>query len=310
MQEAYCVTATATATALTRERGPARFAPGAGRHLIRIMLLLLLLLLAGCASNPRDPLEPYNRVVYAFNDAVDRNVLKPVSEGYKFVVPRLVRIGVRNFFANLEDLWIGANNLLQLKVGDALSDWMRVVLNTSFGIAGLYDVASDAGLEKHNEDFGQTLGWWGLPSGPYFVIPLLGPSTFRDTPALYIDFAASPFGAAVSALPGDNVTTIRFGLAGLDLVNRRADALEATNLIDQAALDRYAFTRDAFMQRRRNLVYDGYPPREKDPDEESRVREDPAMHAGAPASGALVDDVIIARPTELPSESGVHAHAD
>jgi phospholipid-binding lipoprotein MlaA len=262
-----------------------------GRIIVTIVLALQLLVTAGCANtNPRDPLEPYNRVAYAFNDAVDRNILKPVSEGYKFVVPRVARIGVRNFFANLEDLWIGANNLLQLKVGDALSDWMRVVLNTTFGIGGLYDVASDAGLEKHNEDFGQTLGWWGLPSGPYFVIPLLGPSTFRDTPAQVVDAIASPFGAAVGAIDSTSVDGIRYGIWALNIINRRADALEATTLIDQAALDRYAFTRDAFLQRRRNLVYDGYPPREKDPDEEARGREDPIGLAGAPTEDPVVND--------------------
>ncbi|MSQ19453.1 MAG: VacJ family lipoprotein [Betaproteobacteria bacterium] len=282
----------------------------AGRLAISAILSLHVLMLAGCANvNPRDPLESYNRVVYAFNDAVDRNVLKPVSEGYKFVVPRIARLGIRNFFANLEDLWIGANNLLQLKVGDALSDWMRVVLNTTFGIAGLYDVASDAGLEKHNEDFGQTLGWWGLPSGPFFVIPLLGPSTFRDTSAWYIDAIASPFGAAIGAIDSENVAGIRYGLWTLNIINRRADALGATTLIDQAALDRYTFTRDAFLQRRRNLVFDGDPPREKDPDEESRVREEPSGQASAPVDDAVVNDATSARMTPATVQSEVQAHA-
>jgi phospholipid-binding lipoprotein MlaA len=275
-----------------------------GIHLRRVtvstMLALQMLVLTGCANmNPRDPLEPYNRVVYAFNDAVDRNVLKPVSEGYKFVVPRVVRIGVRNFFANLEDLWIGTNNLLQLKVGDALSDLMRVVLNTTFGIGGLYDVASDAGLEKHNEDFGQTLGWWGLPSGPYFVIPLLGPSTFRDTPAQVVDAIASPFGSAVSAIDARSVEGIRYGIWALNIINRRADALEATTLIDQAALDRYAFTRDAFLQRRRSLVYDGYPPREKEPDEEAGALRDIIDHTIAPTEDSAKNEPTPAQSAQL-----------
>ncbi len=228
-----------------------------------------MLALTGCSSlNPRDPAEPYNRFMYAFNDSIDRTVLKPVSEGYKFVVPQPVRIGIRNFFSNLGDIWIGTNNLMQLKVGDALSDWMRVVLNSTFGLAGIYDMASDAGLEKHNEDFGQTLGWWGLPSGPYLVIPFLGPSTFRDAPALVADYAASPFGSAASAISAEHAAAVGFGLAALNFINLRADALDATSLIDQAALDRYAFTRDAFMQRRRSLVYDGDPPREPDPIDE------------------------------------------
>ncbi len=230
---------------------------------VRAGLALMLAVSAGCANvNPRDPIEPYNRVMYSVNDAIDRNVLKPVSEGYKFVVPRTLRIGVRNFFANLEDVWIGTNNLFQLKVGDALSDWMRVVLNSTFGIAGLYDMASDAGLEKHNEDFGQTLGWWGVPSGPYLVLPLFGPSTFRDAPALFVDSSAGAYGAAANAISKHHANLVRLGLISLNTINRRADALEATTLIDQAALDRYTFTRDAFLQRRQNLVYDGHPPRE------------------------------------------------
>ncbi|MFN0303108.1 MAG: VacJ family lipoprotein [Burkholderiales bacterium] len=232
---------------------------------IRVGVALMFGVSAGCANvNPRDPIEPYNRVIYSVNDAIDRNVLKPVSEGYKFVVPRTARVGVRNFFANLEDVWIGTNNLLQLKIGDALSDWMRVVLNSTFGIAGLYDVASDAGLEKHNEDFGQTLGWWGVPSGPYLVLPLFGPSTFRDAPALFVDSSAGAYGAAASAISKDNANLVRFGLISLHTINRRADALEATTLLDQAALDRYTFMRDAFLQRRQSLVYDGDPPREKE----------------------------------------------
>ena len=232
---------------------------------VRSGIALMLGISAGCANvNPRDPVEPYNRVMYSVNDSIDRNVLKPVSEGYKFVVPRTVRIGVRNFFSNLEDVWIGANNLFQLKIGDALSDWMRVVLNSTFGIAGLYDMASDAGLEKHNEDFGQTLGWWGVPSGPYLVLPLFGPSTFRDAPALFVDSSAGAYGAAAGAISKDYANLVRFGLISLNTINRRADALEATTLIDHAALDRYTFTRDAFLQRRQSLVYDGDPPRENE----------------------------------------------
>ncbi len=250
-----------------------RFRSIASRVGVAFVLPAQILVLSGCATNPRDPIEPYNRAMYRLNDTIDRTVLKPVSEGYKFVVPQTVRIGIRNFFSNLEDVWIGANNLMQLKVGDALSDWMRVVLNSTFGLAGLYDIASEAGLEKHNEDFGQTLGWWGLPSGPYLILPFLGPSTFRDAPALVADYAASPYGSAASAISNDHATAVRFGLVSLNVINRRADALDATTLIDQAALDRYAFTRDAFMQRRRNLVHDGNPPREPDPSDDVEPAE-------------------------------------
>lgn len=232
------------------------------------MILVVVFGMSGCAStsNPVDPLENYNRTIYNFNDALDRNVLKPVAETYRSYVPALLRTGVRNFFANLGDVWIGANNLFQIKVGDAVSDWMRVLMNTTFGIGGLYDVASDAGLEKHNEDFGQTLGWWGIPSGPYFVLPFFGPTTFRDAPALAVDIAASPSGR-VAALANDKYeTALRWSMWTVSTVNARADALEATGLLSQAAIDPYVFTRDAFLQRRRNLVYDGNPPREREPE--------------------------------------------
>jgi len=267
-------------------------------HCARIAHLVAACVLAasaGCSSvNPRDPLEPYNRTMYGFNDAVDQNVLKPVAEGYRSVVPQIVRTGVRNFFSNIEDVWIGVNNLLQFKVGDALTDWTRFLMNTTFGIAGLYDVASEAGLDKHNEDFGQTLGWWGIPPGPYLVLPLLGPSTFRDAPAVVVDASTSAYGVLANAVSPDNANALRFGLLGLNLVNKRADALGATTIIDQAALDRYAFTRDAFLQRRRNLVYDGDPPREKDPDDDARLAPGTEF-AGAPHRPASVDGPAPAR---------------
>lgn len=280
--------------------------PDAGRHpgrgrlsgtrIGRLAAVCALVAAAGCSSvNPRDPLEPYNRAMYSFNDTVDQNVLKPVAEGYRSVVPQIVRTGVRNFFSNIEDVWIGVNNLLQFKVGDAISDWTRFLMNTTFGIAGLYDVASEAGLEKHNEDFGQTLGWWGVPPGPYLVLPLLGPSTFRDTPAVVVDASASAYGVLANAASPDNANTLRFGLIGLNLVNRRAEALGATTIIDQAALDRYAFTRDAFLQRRRSLVYDGDPPREKDPDEDARGVPG-TLFAGARPGPASVDGAAAATP--------------
>ena len=229
---------------------------------MRLLLACAFVVLAsGCAttkgSDPRDPWEPMNRATFEFNDAADRAVLKPVAETYVKVVPGFAREGVSNFFENLADVGTGLNNILQGKAGEGVSDLGRVVVNTTVGIFGLWDVATPMGLEKHNEDFGQTLGWWGVPSGPYFVIPFLGPSTARDAPARIVD----PSWYYSKAI--DN-NTIYWSLWGLDQVRIRANLLKAESVIEQAALDRYTFIRDAWLQRRRNMVYDGKPPKEKD----------------------------------------------
>ena len=251
--------------------------PGSRRLLRATLLMIAVIFVSGCASgrpyNPRDPLQTYNRAVFAFNDRVDDYVVKPVAQGYKFVVPSLVRTGVSNFFGNLDDLWIGANNLLQGKVGAGLGDWMRFVINSTFGLAGVLDVASEAQLPKNNEDLGQTLGWWGVGSGPYVVLPFLGSSTLRDALALPVDYVAngvprSNFARYVSPNSTVGITT---GAWALNLVNTRSNLLEGSNLLAQAATDRYAFSRDAFLQRRRNLVYDGSPPKLKDDDEDARA---------------------------------------
>ena len=222
------------------------------------------LLLAGCASrgaaNPDDPLEGYNRAMFGFNEAVDKAVIKPLAEGYDFVAPTPVKTGVGNFFGNLGDLWIGVNNLLQGKVQDALSDAGRFLINTTVGIAGLFDVATEAGLEKHDEDFGQTLGWWGVPDGPYFIVPIIGPKTLRDALALPIDFKGNP----VIYLKDD---TSRYLLLGLQLVHERYTLLGVDKTVEEAALDKYVYTRDYYLQRRRYKVFDGRPP--KRPDDEA-----------------------------------------
>lgn len=218
---------------------------------------LVLALLCGCASgplaNPQDPLEPLNRSVFKFNDAVDRAVLKPVATTYREVMPSMVREGVYNFFANLEDAWSFVNNLLQFKGNAAAESFMRFNVNTFFGLAGVLDVATEMGLERHPEDFGQTLGHWGVAPGPYVVLPLLGPSSVRDTLALPVDYQ------------GDIVTRVsdvptRNSLAVLRGVDTRSKYLKAGNVLEEAALDKYTFTRDAYFQRRRNAVYDGNPP--------------------------------------------------
>ena len=227
-------------------------------------VLAALALASGCATvtgppNPKDPWESYNRGMHAFNDKVDTAVLKPVAEGYQEAVPEFAREGVSNFFENLRDVGTGLNNLLQGKFVAGASDLGRFAFNTVVGIGGLWDVATPLGLEKHTEDFGQTLGWWGVPSGPYFVIPLFGPSTARDAPARIVD----PQYAWGRYIDPESVGWVLFGL---DITRSRANLLQSERILDEAALDRYTFIRDAWLQRRRNLVYDGKPP--KDPNYE------------------------------------------
>ncbi len=226
-----------------------------------LFALAVALLVTGCATtqggDPRDPWEGLNRKTFAFNDALDRAVLKPVAQGYVKVTPAFAQEGVNNFFENLEDLGTSLNQFLQGKPQQGMSDFSRLLVNSVLGIFGLWDVATPMGLEKHYEDFGQTLGVWGVPPGPYFVIPLLGPSDARDAPARLVD----PSWYYSSAI--DN-NTVYWSLWGLDKVRSRANLFKAENILDQAALDRYIFIRDTWLQRRQNMVYDGSPPREKD----------------------------------------------
>ena len=218
--------------------------------------------LAGCATsggNPADPLEKVNRAVFAFNDAADKVLITPVAKGYRAVLPGFVRTGIANFFSNLEDVWVSVNDVLQGKFQEGSEDFTRVIFNSTFGIGGIFDFASDVGLPKHSEDFGQTLGVWGVTSGPYVVLPLFGPSTFRDGFGLLVDGRAD----LVYRLVDDDVP-LRNVLYATRGIGNRANLLDASSVLDQAALDRYAFVRDAWLQRRRNQVYDGNPPREKD----------------------------------------------
>ena len=227
--------------------------------------LLLAGMLAGCATsggNPADPLEPLNRVVFSFNDTADKAVVKPVARAYRAVVPGNVRTGVSNFFSNLEDVWISVNDVLQGKFQQGVDDVGRVLFNSTFGIAGIFDFASELGFQKHNEDFGQTLGSWGVGSGAYLVLPILGPSTIRDGFGLLLDTRADLV-FYIDGVPVHN------SLYGVRAIGNRANLLDASSVIEQAALDKYAFVREAWLQRRRNLVYDGNPPREREePDDE------------------------------------------
>ena len=227
----------------------------------RLAVFLLAAFLAGCATtgerNPKDPWEGFNRKSYAFNEQLDAAVLKPVATGYVKVVPAFAREGVNNFFDNLEDVGTGLNNFLQGKPKEGASDLGRFLVNSVVGVFGLWDIATPLGLEKHYEDFGQTLGVWGVQSGPYLVIPLLGPSTARDAPAKVVD----PSWYYSSAI--DN-NTIYWSLWGLDKVRIRANLFQSEKLLDEAALDKYTFIRDAWLQRRRSMVFDGNAPRLKE----------------------------------------------
>lgn len=226
----------------------------------RLLLLLTLLVLGGCATvsgprDPRDPFESFNRGVYAFNSDFDKKVAKPVAEGYQKTVPQVARTGISNFFSNLGDVIVLFNDLLQLKGRQAASDLSRLTWNTTAGLFGLIDVATPMGLPKHDEDFGQTLGYWGVGSGPYLVLPFFGPSDLRDGTGDLIDYTqVDPTGLIKPYHP------TRLAVEGIDAVNTRANLLRASNLLDQAALDPYIFLREAYLQRRQNLVYDGNPP--------------------------------------------------
>jgi phospholipid-binding lipoprotein MlaA len=219
----------------------------------RVALALAMTAAAsGCATsgNPKDPYEGFNRKMFAFNDAIDQAALKPAATVYKNVLPSFVQTGVSNFFGNMADAWSGVNNLLQGKGHDGMSDITRFAVNSTIGLLGILDVASEAGLQKHNEDFGQTLGAWGVSPGPYLMLPLLGPSTVRDTAALPLDFLADPW-AYKEPVGWRNV-----GIA-VRAVDQRAAVLDASNLMEEAALDRYEFIRDGFLQRRQSRIYDG-----------------------------------------------------
>ena len=213
------------------------------------LALGVTVLLAGCAGpNPRDPYEGFNRAMFTFNDTVDTYALKPAATAYKNVLPSFVQTGVNNFFGNLADAWSAVNNLLQGNGEAGMSDVSRFALNSTLGIVGLFDIASEAGLQKHKEDFGQTLGVWGVPSGPYLMLPLLGPSTVRDTVALPLDIKGDIWAYKEPVYIRNSGTALR-------VVDQRANLLDASSLLEDAALDRYEFIRDGFLQRRESQIH-------------------------------------------------------
>jgi phospholipid-binding lipoprotein MlaA len=241
----------------------------ASKHLMLRFACLVLLasFLGGCATgrDPRDPLEPFNRGVYQFNETLDKAILKPTAQAYRFVIPQFIRASVSNFFSNLNDVVVALNNLLQGKFTAAYSDLGRVAINSTLGVLGLFDVASEAGIEKHDEDFGQTLGYWGVGDGPFVMLPFFGPSTGRDAVGRVADHYADPVTYVDPTRP-------RNQLWGTRIVNRRAELLDASTVLQTAALDPYEFIRDAYLQRRRNLIHDGSPP----PDREFMDPQQPA----------------------------------
>lgn len=234
------------------------------RQGLGLATLMCLMVLTGCASGPnavaRDPIEPFNRGVYGFNEALDSNVVRPVARAYQDVTPSPIRTGVHNFFANIADVWSTINNALQLKPYETVETGARVVVNTVVGVFGLFDVASHLQLERHPEDFGQTLGYWGVPSGPYIVLPVLGPSTLRDTASLPVDTKGNLV-RHIEEVPTRNTLT------AVNLVDKRAGLLKATDQIDAMAIDKYSFVRDVFLQKRLSDVWDGNPPETDKPEQ-------------------------------------------
>lgn len=221
---------------------------------------MLTLAVSGCATQSgKDPLEGMNRGIYKFNDVTDKAILKPVAKAYKFVTPTPVRIGFNNFFSNLTSITTVLNDLLQLKFANAFTDAGRFVINTTFGLAGFIDVAGKDNIPKHQEDFGQTLGYWGVGNGAYLVLPLLGPSSIRDTTGLVFDTTTTD---PVTYLHNIGQIRLQNQIVAARIIDKRTDLLTASDLVDEASLDPYAFTRDAYLQRRASLVQDGLVPDE------------------------------------------------
>lgn len=244
----------------------------ASSRMLAMLLLMASVLLTGCSTvsvekikdkadktldvlstktnigkNPRDPLEGFNRAMFSFNDTVDTAVVKPVAQAYRAATPSFVQTGIGNFFSNIGDVWNAVNNLLQGRVNDGVTDVMRFAVNTTIGIGGLIDIGSAAGMPKHNEDFGQTLGRWGVKSGPYLVLPVLGPSTVRDALATPVDMRGDLWYYKRPMYIKNIGSVVR-------LVDKRASVLDAGSLLEEAALDKYVFFRDAYLQRRAGQV--------------------------------------------------------
>ena len=253
------------------------------RRALQVLIMsFMMMFLVSCASIPegqprskKDPWELVNRNVFSFNESLDKYLVKLITHVYEFILPEVIRDRLSNVFSNVGDVYTAINQLLQGKPKEAFDDLTRVLVNTTIGLGGLFDVASDAGLEKHNEDFGQTFGVWGIGDGPYMMLPLLGPSNVRDTVGWAFDLNTDILINYIDNIPVRNTIT------GVRIVDQRSKYLNSTNLLGEAAFDKYTFIRDAYIQRRRNRIYDGNPPLiDEDDDvpdefekkEESRVR--------------------------------------
>ncbi|MCW8899051.1 MAG: VacJ family lipoprotein [Gammaproteobacteria bacterium] len=227
----------------------------------KLILLFTLCILSACASVPGgptkgDPFESYNRAMFGFNEGLDEYILKPVAEGYDAVLPSPVKTGVSNFFSNLGDIFVIINDILQFKFKQAISDTGRFIFNSTIGLYGLIDVSTEFGLPKHHEDFGQTFATWGVGQGPYIVLPFFGSKTLRGTAGFAIESVYDP----VYKIENDDVM---WSTVALRAVDTRYSLLQASRIVDQAALDKYSFIRDAYLQHRKNLIYDGNPPAEE-----------------------------------------------
>lgn len=238
----------------------------------KIILIFNLILLSACASVPHgptegDPLESYNRAMFSFNDGLDEYILKPVAEGYDAVMPGPVKTGVSNFFSNIGDIFVITNDILQFKFIQAVENSGRFAVNSTVGLFGLIDVATPIGLPKHNEDFGQTLATWGVGSGPYIVLPVFGSRTLRSAGGFLVENRYDPI---YDIEKEDN----RYATIALRAIDARYKLLAASRVAEQAALDKYSFMRDAYLQHRKNLVYDGNPPLKKQTHPPKETTED------------------------------------
>lgn len=267
------------------------------RRLLGATLVVLAGLASGCATipadsgtDPRDPLESVNRQIFEFNEGVDTVLMRPLAEAYVAILPAPVRDCLSNSFSNLREPSTALNNLLQGKPAEAFSDTCRFAINTTIGLLGCFDVATRMGFERHQEDFGQTLGVWGAAAGAYLVVPVFGPSSVRDAIGIYGVETFLDVNFWIDNVP------LRNSILFTRLINQRAQLLDADKLISEASLDKYRFVRDGFLQRRRNLVYDGNPPRARDPDEDAAPAErsekpaDKGAAASPPGDGSSVKE--------------------
>ena len=258
-------------------------------------ITITILFSSGCATiegpaNPDDPFESFNRSMFAFNESVDKYAFKPAAKGYNFIMPDIASKGVSNFFSNVDDIVVFANQLLQFKIAAAIATSARIVFNTTFGLLGLIDVASEMDLYKHNEDFGQTLAVWGVPSGPYLVLPFIGPLTVRDTAGLAVDWTYFD--------PIFRRQTLRASIATLTIkyIDIRAGLLKASNILDDTVSDKYSFVRDAYQLRREFLIYDGQPPEDFSEEElfkDENLFQDEELFKDELSNDGLLDDTLL-----------------